>query len=331
MASHLKKERARGRAAAPGRAEATPGMVRRTARSRSREAHLHRRDRRIDQSGAQRRSLPAWPTAARQRAARPLQDGHARRRRPPARARGAESLRPADQRRPVRGMGGDMSCPHALERRRRRHGQLASAQGAAGREAHQSRRRRAALSAALQPRHEPDREGVLQAQSLLAQNRRAYRRRPHARPRSLRRYLQTRRMHKLFCGLWIRYNLIGYRSSTPHALSEQVIQLASGEVSEQLRKELTEIIDWLHARLDVRPVRIPHGEILPGVRDGILTVVVQDQRRSLPVARLYCYEEIKELGSQVEQELRMEATDFTSKQLAVWKWVREKIKGMAWV
>jgi hypothetical protein len=128
--------------------------------------------------------------------------------------------------------------------------------------------------------------------------------------------------------LEIRYS---YPFSTPHALSEQVIQLASGEVSEQLRKELTEIIDWLHARLDVRPVRIPYGEILPGVRDGILTVVVQDQRRSLPVARLYCYEEIKELGSQVEQELRMEATDFTSKQLAVWKWVREKIKGMAWV
>src|SRR5208337_2913547 len=73
-------------------------------------------------------------------------------------------------------------------------------------------RRRAALSAPLQPRHEPDREGVLQAQSLLAQNRRANRRRPHAHPRSLRRYLQTRRMHKLFCGLWIRYNLIGYRS-----------------------------------------------------------------------------------------------------------------------
>jgi len=115
------------------------------------------------------------------------------------------------------------------------------------------------------------------------------------------------------------------------ALSEQVIRLAPGEVPEQLRKKLTEIVDWLHARLDVRPVRIPYGEILPGVRDGILTVVVQDQRRSLPVARLYCYEEIKELGSQVEQELRMEATDFTSKQLAVWKWVREKIKGMAWV
>jgi hypothetical protein len=103
----------------------------------------------------------------------------------------------------------------------------------------------------------------------------------------------------------IRYS---YPFSTPHALSEQVIRLAPGEVPEQLRKELTEIVDWLHARLNVRPVRIPH----------------------LPVARLYCYEEIRELGSQVERELRMEATDFSSKQLAVWKSVREKIKGMAW-
>jgi|SRR5208283_99353 len=127
--------------------------------------------------------------------------------------------------------------------------------------------------------------------------------------------------------LEIRYS---YPLSTPHALSEQVIRLAPGEVPEQLRKELTEIVAWLHARLDVRPVRIPHGEVLPGTRDGILTVVVQDQRRSLPVARLYCYEEIRELGSQFERELRMEATDFSSKQLAVWKSVRQKIKGMAW-
>jgi hypothetical protein len=127
--------------------------------------------------------------------------------------------------------------------------------------------------------------------------------------------------------LEIRYS---YPFSAPHALSEQVIRLAPGEVPEPLRKELTEIVDWLHARLNVRPVRFPHGELLPGTRDGILTVVVQDQRRSLPVARLYCYEEIRELGSQVERELRMEATDFSSKQLAVWKSVREKIKGMAW-
>lgn len=38
----FKKKRARGRAAAPGRAEATPRMVRRTARSRSFETRLHR-------------------------------------------------------------------------------------------------------------------------------------------------------------------------------------------------------------------------------------------------------------------------------------------------
>ena len=127
--------------------------------------------------------------------------------------------------------------------------------------------------------------------------------------------------------LEIRYD---YPFSAPHTLGEQVIRLVLEEVPQQLRADLTEFRNWLRARLDVRPVRIPHGEILPGTREGILTVVIQDQRRSLPIARLYCYEEIKQLGSQVERELRMEAPDFTPAQRGIWKRVQQEIKGMAW-
>ena len=58
-------------------------------------------------------------------------------------------------------------------------------------------RSRTAISAALQPRPEPDRKGLLQAQGVPAQNRRTNRRGLAKRPRRLRRYLQPGRMHKL--------------------------------------------------------------------------------------------------------------------------------------
>ena len=127
--------------------------------------------------------------------------------------------------------------------------------------------------------------------------------------------------------LEIRYD---YPFSTPHHLREQVIRLAPDEVPPRLRTDLKELRGWLRARLDVRAVRIPHGEITPTVRDGILTVVIQDERRKLPIARLYCYETTEQLGSQVERELRMEASDFTPAQRAVWKRIQQEIKGRAW-
>ena len=91
-ASRSKKDRARHGAAAPRRAEETPRMVRGTARSRPRQARLHRRNGRLDQFGAQRRALPARAAVAHRRAARPLQDGYARRRHTPSWARGGEDL-----------------------------------------------------------------------------------------------------------------------------------------------------------------------------------------------------------------------------------------------
>lgn len=80
----------------------------------------------------------------------------------------------------------------------------------------------------------------------------------------------------------------------------------------------------------IHPVRIPHSEVIPTIRDGILTVVTRDQRRQLPIARLYCYEEAAQLGSRVERELRMEAADFTTEQLAMWQRLRQVINGFAW-
>jgi hypothetical protein len=81
----------------------------------------------------------------------------------PSRACGPEGLRPADERRPVRGMGGEMSRSNPS----------------------------IAISAALEPGHEPDREGF-----YLRKARRANRRWPDEGARSLRRHLQIRRMPK---------------------------------------------------------------------------------------------------------------------------------------
>jgi hypothetical protein len=127
--------------------------------------------------------------------------------------------------------------------------------------------------------------------------------------------------------LEIRYD---YPFSAPHTLGEQIIRLVPEEVPQQLWADLAELRDWLRARLDVRPVRIPHNEITPTIRDGILTVVIQDQRRALPIARLYCYETTEQLGSNVERELRMESSDFTPAQRAVWKRIQQEIKSRAW-
>jgi len=125
--------------------------------------------------------------------ARPLQDDHARRQHPSFRPDRDQGFRPADQRRLVRGLGGAMPCSHALASDIVVMDNLLSHKGQR-RATHKSRRSRTAISAALQPGHEPDRKGLFQAESLLAQNRRANGRRLDESARNLRRHLQTRRM-----------------------------------------------------------------------------------------------------------------------------------------
>src|SRR5208283_1545447 len=168
MGSPLKKVRARRGAATFGRFETAPRLVRRATRSRSDSPRVHRRDLGFDEYGAHTRTLSARPKVTRRRPARPLQDDYAGRRPAPLRPRGAKGLRPADQRGLVRGVGGKISRPHPLERRHRRHGQSVEPQGTEGRTTHKGGRSRTAISAALQPRHEPDRKGFFQAEGLAS-------------------------------------------------------------------------------------------------------------------------------------------------------------------
>src|SRR5208337_909962 len=128
---------------------------------------------------------------------------------------GGKDFRRTDQRRPVRGLGGDMPRPHTLARGDRRHGQSPRPQGAAGRATHQGGGRGVAISPSLQSRYEPHRKSLLQAQSLPAQTRRTDRRGSDPRPRNLRRNLQALRMYKLLQILRLsgRYRMIGFCSN----------------------------------------------------------------------------------------------------------------------
>jgi hypothetical protein len=100
----------------------------------------------------------------------------------------------------------------------------------------------------------------------------------------------------------IRYD---YPFSGAHPLPEQVIRLPAHTVPEQLHADLAAMRTFLRERLEVDSVRIPHSVVTPTLQDAILTVVTRDQRRTLPLARLFCYEVADQLSSRVERESRM--------------------------
>jgi hypothetical protein len=127
--------------------------------------------------------------------------------------------------------------------------------------------------------------------------------------------------------LEVRYD---YPYSGTHPVPEQVIRVEANKVAAQLRSDLKSLRSDLRARLEVSPIRVPHGEITPTIREGILTVVIQDQKRSLPVARLYCSEQLEQFGRKIEREARMEGPEFTPEQQAVFRRVQRIVKGIAW-
>jgi hypothetical protein len=126
--------------------------------------------------------------------------------------------------------------------------------------------------------------------------------------------------------LEIRYS---YPFAGQHELREQLITVATGDIPSDVREPLEQLRARLRARHTALPVRFPSQEITPKVHDGILTVVTRDQRRSLPIARLYLHETIEGV-SKVEKEARMESSDFGTDDLVAWRKVRQWANGKAW-
>lgn len=108
--------------------------------------------------------------------------------------------------------------------------------------------------------------------------------------------------------------------------------LSAEDIPLRISRELVGFRDALVKRLGpVIAVRMPHAEILPIIRYGGITIVIQDEQRvDIPVARMYYLEVIDEIQSQVEKQVRIERDDFTSDEMASWKRLRSHVKSIAW-
>jgi hypothetical protein len=125
----------------------------------------------------------------------------------------------------------------------------------------------------------------------------------------------------------IHYN---YPFSGDHPLAEQIIRFASGGSPEHVTTDLNEIRASLRSSVELKPVRVPQGEVTPRLQDTILTVVTRDERRRLPIARLYVLEIASELRSAVERESRMDADQFPDNLRDAWTRIRQWANGVAW-
>ncbi|MGE5219625.1 MAG: hypothetical protein ACM3SP_21700 [Chloroflexota bacterium] len=131
-------------------------------------------------------------------------------------------------------------------------------------------------------------------------------------------------------GLEVRY---GYHYSGEHQLREQVVQIPRAKLDPDLKSDLDALYEMLRGRIpQATPVRLPHAEIVPTIRPGGLTFVVLDQARQeqLPIARLYYYEIIEPIRSNIERRIYLERPDWTDNELKVCKRVREKVRKIAW-
>ena len=120
--------------------------------------------------------------------------------------------------------------------------------------------------------------------------------------------------------------------SSPYAIREQVIRLTADQISAKVKGDLDTLVGALSDRILASPVRLPSREVNPLIRWANTTIVIQDAQRKdeLPLMRMYYLEEISEVESQVEREVRMTADSFSSHEREAWERLRKAIKGIAW-
>lgn len=128
--------------------------------------------------------------------------------------------------------------------------------------------------------------------------------------------------------LEIRYS---YPFTQPHALPEQVVTIQSHDIPEAVSRELDFIRTALLAQLSAaEPVHLPSRDLQVERNPGILTVVIADATRTLPVARLYVHERVPALGSQREIELRLDPGNWSPPQFAAWRRLEKAVGGIVW-
>ncbi len=163
-----KKDRARRRAGAPGGRRRAARLAGAAAGAAPRAAGAHRRDLGDDRDDAAPWPRPARAAGGRRRPASPLQDHDLPRRAAPRRPERARRARRRARRRalPRRRRAG--AGAEAARGRSRGDGQPRRPQGRGGQRGDRRGRRAGAPPAARQPRPQPDRAGLRQAQQVFA-------------------------------------------------------------------------------------------------------------------------------------------------------------------
>ena len=124
-----------------------------------------------------------------------------------------------------------------------------------------------------------------------------------------------------------------YPYSGVHEIREQRLELKLSGLEQSILTGLDALIDSVVARIPPpTPVRLPHAGVRPRISFGYFTLAVQDKKRAveLPACRLYYYEEIVEIPSKVEREIRLRRHELDSKQLDLAERVGASLNKMAW-
>lgn len=130
-------------------------------------------------------------------------------------------------------------------------------------------------------------------------------------------------------GVSIKYS---YPFSEPHEIPEQTVVISPSDIPSDVRVDLNALEAALTCRIPAPDsVRLPHAEIAPTIRNCVITVVVQDQRRrNIPLARMYYLLEVTEIGSRKEHQVRIEPNDWSGAELECWSRLKSFAKRVAW-
>jgi hypothetical protein len=118
---------------------------------------------------------------------------------------------------------------------------------------------------------------------------------------------------------------------TDPPIREHVIAQQQQSIPNALKKGLENIRNTMIARCPaVQRLRVPHGWIEPERRFDILTIIIRDGRRDLPVVRLF-YRDVIPGEASIEGQVRIDGrADASSAELEMWDSVRKIVAGIAW-
>ena len=103
-------------------------------------------------------------------------------------------------------------------------------------------------------------------------------------------------------------------------MPEKLLAIAPNGVVPEIDRVTRALFVAIKSRIpEPELARVPHRSVAPIVLDGILTVAIQDQRRRLPIMRLYYHVLFPAFGQRSEREVRMDPGDFSDEERRDWE------------